>query len=277
MTSGPQDPQQGGGYGQPPFGQSPSGQPQYGQSPSGQAPYGGPQYGQPPSGQAPYGGPQYGQPPSGQAPYGGPQYGQPPSGQAPYGGPQYGQPPSGQAPYGGPQYGQPGYGQQGFGAHPDAPAGWQGGGAPGAPTERPSTVKLGIGAFLLSTVLGLLSSVLTFSDLSRVAAQLARDSGLSESDASAVVTTGVVISLLFVAAYLLVIWFAWQGRNWARIVLWALGGLSLASAFGAPGAETGILGFLQLLLVLVGIVALALKPSNHWYVAERDRRRAYRG
>ncbi|WP_369135137.1 hypothetical protein [Modestobacter sp. I12A-02662] len=228
MTSGPQDPQQGGGYGQPPFGQSPSGQPQYGQPQPGQQP-----------------------------PYGGP----------PYGGPQYG----------GPQHDQPGYGQQGFGAYPNAPAGWQGGGAPAAPTERPSTVKLGIGAFLLSTVLGLLGSLLTFSDLNRVAAQLGRDSGLSESEASAVVTTGVVISLLFVAAYLLVIWFAWQGRNWARIVLWVLGGLSLASAFAAPGAETGILGFLQLLLVLVGVVALALKPSNHWYAAERDRRRAYRG
>jgi Family of unknown function (DUF6264) len=202
MTSGPQDPQQGGGYGQQPYGQSPSGQP---------------------------------------------------------------------------QYGQPGSEQQGFGAYPNAPAGWQGGGAPAAPTERPSTVKLGIGAFLLSTVLGLLSSVLTFTDPDQAAAQLAREAGISESEASAFVTTGVVVSLLFVAAYLLVIWFAWQGRNWARIVLWVLGGLSLASAFGAPGAETGFLGVLQLLLVLVGVVALALKPSNLWYVAERDRRRAYRG
>ncbi len=207
MTSGPQDPQQGGGYGQPP-----SGQPPYGQSPSGQ--------------------------------------------------PQYGQPP-----YGGPQYGQPG-----FGAPPD----WQGG-APTAPGQRPSTVQLGIGAFLLSTVLGLLSSLLTFSDADQAAAELARAAGISESEASAVLTTGVVISLLFVAAYLLVIWFAWQGRNWARIVLWVLGGLSLASAFAAPGAETGILALLQLLLVLVGVVALALRPSNQWYVAERDRRRAFRG
>jgi hypothetical protein len=87
----------------------------------------------------------------------------------------------------------------------------------------------------------------------------------------------VVISLLLTAGYLAVIWSAWQGRNWARIVLWVLGGLSLASAFSAPGAGTGVPGLLQLPLLVVGIVALALKPSNRWYVAERDRRRAYRG
>src|SRR4051812_9854676 len=61
MTSGPQDPQQGGYGQQPPYGQ----EPQYGQQPpSGQPPYGQPpQYGQPQPGQ------QYGQPP---------QYGEPP-------------------------------------------------------------------------------------------------------------------------------------------------------------------------------------------------------
>src|SRR3954468_5136074 len=177
MTSGPQDPQQGGGYGQQP------------------------QSGQPPSGQ-----PQYGQPQSGQ-----PQYGQPPSGQPQYGQPQYGQPPYGEPQYGTPQHGGPGYEQQGFGAYPTAPAGWQGGGAPAAPTERPSTVKLGIGAFLLSTALGLLNSLLTFSDLDQARAEAARDSGLSESEVSAIVTTTVVVGLLFVLAYLLVLWFAWQG------------------------------------------------------------------
>jgi hypothetical protein len=233
MTSGPQDPQQGGGYGQPPYDPSSAGQ-------------------QPP----------YGQPQPGQPEYGQPQYGQPQYGAPQYGAPQYGPPP----------------GQQGFGSYPSAPQGWQGGGAPAAPTPRPNTVKLGVGAFLLSTVLGLLDSLLTLTDLDAAKAEAARQSGLSESEVSGLVTAGVLIGLLFVVAYLAVIWFAWQGRNWARIVLWALGGLSLASFASVVSGESGFLTTVQLLLVIVGIVALALRPSNQWYVAERDRRRAaFRG
>ena len=73
----------------------------------------------------------------------------------------------------------------------------------------------------------------------------------------------------------LFIWFAWQGRNWARIVLWVLGGIgawcSASSAsrpalFGArPTGFLTSLGWFQLLLGAVGIVLLALKPSNEWY------------
>ena len=71
---------------------------------------------------------------------------------------------------------------------------------------------------------------------------------------------------------MLFLWFAWQGRNWARIVLWVLGGLSVLGA-GSTGsaADTGQCGFLtslsvfQLLLLVAGLVLLALKPSNEWY------------
>src|SRR3954449_9911265 len=64
MTSGPQDPQQGGGYGQPPYDPSSAGQqPPYGQPQPGQPEYGQPQYGQPQYGAPQYGAPQYGPPP----------------------------------------------------------------------------------------------------------------------------------------------------------------------------------------------------------------------
>jgi hypothetical protein len=232
MTSGPQDPQQG-GHGQ----QSPSGQPQYGA----------PQYGQPPQGQP------YGQPPQ----YGQPQYGQ-------QSGEPYGQPP---------QYGQPQYG-----SYPAAPPpqGW--GGAPSAPTERPSTVKAGIGAFLANTVLGLLSSIITFADFNSLVDTAARDAGVSPDSVRTGVMVGAVIGLVFLAAYLLVLWYAWQGRNWARIVLWVLGGLSVLSGLVGLGSSNGFLGLigvLQLLLVIAGIVLLALKPSNQWFRAEAERRRPY--
>jgi hypothetical protein len=230
MTSGPQDPQQGG----------------YGQQP-------------------PYGQPQQGQPP---------QYGQPQQGQ-----PQYGQPPQGQ-PYGQPQYGQPQYGQypqsSGPGGYPAAPQGQEWGGGPSVPTERPSTVKAGIGAFLASAVLGLLSSIVTFADFNSLVDTAARDAGVSPDSVRTGVMVGAVIGLIFLAVYLLVLWYAWQGRNWARIVLWVLGGLSVLSGLFGLGNGNGLLsllGVLQLLLVIAGIVLLALKPSNAWYRAEGQRRR----
>jgi hypothetical protein len=230
MTSGPQDPQQG-GYGQQP----PPGQPQYGQP------------GQPPYGQTPYGQPQPGQ-----------QYGQP----------QYGQPQ-----YGGGQ-GDPG--QPGYNPYPSAPQGQEWGG-PSAPTERPATVRNGIYAFLATTVLGLLSSIVTFVDFNSLVDTAARDAGVDPDSVRAGIMIGAVIGLVFLAVYLLVLWYAWQGRNWARIVLWVLGGLSVLSGLAGLAGGTGngllsLIGVLQLLLVIAGIVLLALKPSNDWYRAESQRR-----
>jgi hypothetical protein len=280
MTSGPQDPQQG-GSGEPPAGQPQQGQqygqgqqPPYGQQ--GQSPYGQPQQGQQ------YGQPQYGQ----QPPYG--QQGQPPygqQGQPQYGQPQYGQPQFGQPPYGQQQYGQPGYGQQPYGAgpgqpgynpYPGAPQGQWGG--PSEPTPRPTTVRNGIFAFLANTVLGLLSSIVTFADLDSLVDDAALDAGVDPDSLRAGIVAGAVIGLVFLAAYLVVLWYAWQGRNWARIVLWVLGGLSVLSGLFGLGNDNGLLAFLavvQLLLVIAGIVLLALKPSNEWYRAEGQRRRQF--
>jgi hypothetical protein len=228
MTSGPQDPQQGGYGQQPPYGQPPYGQPQQGQ----------------PSGQ-----PQQGQP-----------YGQPQQGQ------QYGQP----------QYGQGGPGQPGYNPYPSAPQGQEWGG-PIAPTERPATVRNGIYAFLANTVLGLLGSIVTFADFNSLVDTAARDAGVDPDSVRAGMMVGAVIGLVFLAVYLLVLWYAWQGRNWARIVLWVLGGLSVLSGLAGLVGGTGngflsLLGVVQLLLVIAGIVLLALKPSNDWYRAERQRR-----
>ena len=203
------------------------------------------------------------QPPYGQQPgYGQqPPYGQQPGyGQQPPYGQEHGQP--GQ-PYGQPpQYGQPG--QQ-----------W---GAPSAPTARPATVRNGIYAFLANTLLGLLGSIVTFADFNSLVDDAARQAGVSPDSVRAGVMVVAVIGLLFLAAYLLVLWFAWQGRNWARIVLWVLGGLSVLSGLVGLGNGNGflaLLGVLQLLLCIAGIVLLALKPSNEWYRAEGQRRNRF--
>ena len=70
------------------------------------------------------------------------------------------------------------------------------------------------------------------------------------------------------------LFFAWKGRNWARIVLWVLGGLSVLFSLLGAGA-LGFLGILGLLLTIAGIVLLALKPSSDWYRAETQRRNRF--
>jgi hypothetical protein len=77
---------------------------------------------------------------------------------------------------------------------------------------------------------------------------------------------------VLIVAQVIVLVFATKGRNWARIVLWVLGALSLLSGIVTlAGGATGTSGLLttlsliQTLLVLVGVVALAQKPAHEWY------------
>ncbi|MGY1697958.1 hypothetical protein ACI780_23935 [Geodermatophilus sp. SYSU D00814] len=189
-------------------------------------------------------------------------------------GPQGWEPPPGQQPYGQQPYGQAPYG--GYGSAPAAPDSW---GAP-APVERPQAVKLGVGAWLASTLLGVLGAIVTFAQFDELVDQALVDQGLDPADyqgvsdatSAGVITASVVFALVFVGLQLLFIWFAWQGRNWARIVLWVLGGLAvLSSLVGLAGGATGtsglltVLSLVQTVLVVVGIVALAAKPANAWY------------
>jgi hypothetical protein len=187
-------------------------------------------------------------------------------------------PPEGwNAPPGPGQYGQqyPGpeqYGQQypGYAPAPSAPTGY---GAPPA-MERPSTVRFGIGAFIANLVLGLVANIVVFADIDPLIAQAraaADGQDLTDDVIRAGLVIGAVIGLVMVALNILFLWFAWQGRNWARIVLWVLGGLGVASGLVGLAGGTAQSGFLsslsifQLLLAIAGIVLLALKPSNDWY------------
>ena len=216
------------------------------------------------AGQGP--GPQgWGQPPQGQPSQGQP-YGQGPHGQQPYGQQPYGQNPYGQKP--------PGPGPGGYGSAPAAPDSW---GAP-PPVERPQAVTVGIGAWLASTLLGVLGAIVTFTQLDELVDRAIIDAGLDPADydgagdvaGTGLILVGVVLGLVFVGLQFLFIWFAWQGRNWARIVLWVLGGLAVLSGLFALAGPTsdgflGTLSVIQTLLIVVGIVALALKPAGEWY------------
>jgi len=165
-------------------------------------------------------------------------------------------------------YGQP------YPGYAPAPSASFGQGAPPA-LERPTTVRAGIGAFLASLILGAVASILTFADMDDLVRQeLARsasDVAVSDEIIRSTLLIAAVVTLIFIGLELLFLWFAWKGHNWARIVLWVLGGLAVVSGLGGLAAGSGLSGFLtslsvfQLLLVAAGIVLLALKPSNEWY------------
>jgi hypothetical protein len=160
------------------------------------------------------------------------------------------------------------------------PGQWPGYGAPYVPppppgsAEQPLTVRAGIGAFVVNFVLGLVGALVAFvdiDDLVRQASLETTDPDITEEVLRTAILVFAVIGLVLVVLHALFIWWAWRGRNWARITLWVLGGLALLSGFGTLGGGTGATDFLsalsvfQLLALVAGIVLLALKPSNDWY------------
>jgi hypothetical protein len=216
-------------------------------------------------------GPQYPQDPQGQPPQWqqpGPPHGQP--GPPPYGQPgPYGPPPYGYAPMPSPGYGQP----------------------PPEPKERPLPVRAGLGAFVVSIVLSVAGSVFALANWDEyVARSIAeqpefQDPQFQETgvDPAALVeglsTLFFVVSLVFAALYLLFVWFAWRGYNWARIVLFVLGGLGIASGLvslagigSSPFPSLTALSVFSFLAVLVGVVLMARRPSSEWYASEKWRR-----
>ena len=151
------------------------------------------------------------------------------------------------------------------------------------PTERPLTVRVGLGAFIGSMVLSVISLVVTMLNfdliLDDTLARLKPPPGTTAETARHTAQTGaylgIVLALLLFGAYAMFVLFAWRGRNWARIVLWVLGGLGLLGSvisLAGPGSPvpflTGISVF-QGLLLLVAVVALALTPSNEWFRYQR--------
>ncbi|MCZ2859126.1 hypothetical protein [Blastococcus sp. VKM Ac-2987] len=207
------------------------------------------------------------QPPAGPGPSGPGASGPGASGPSSYGPGSQGH---GQHPYGPPPYGYLPAPAAPTGPGPDAPA----------PVERPLTVRAGLGAFLAALVLSAvagLAMVLNWDevlDWTLAEGAGAGDPGIEGLDAEQFAELVLQFSIAFSALMLLLqalfVWFAWQGRNWARIVLWVLGGLTLVFApFSAGG--TGPLPFVTTLswfttaLIAAGVVLLAAKPSNDWY------------
>ncbi|CAN5393541.1 hypothetical protein BH24ACT9_BH24ACT9_17470 [soil metagenome] len=197
-----------------------------------------------------------------------------------------------QPPY--PQQPRPESPSTGYENAPAPPTGYGvGGGMPPPPPgssapppqqmARPTTVTYAIYALVANFAISLISAVLLFANRDAYIEEALRDAGLDPSSSAkvssvsdSVFMVGAVVALVFVALWAMVIWFAWKGHNWARIVIWVLGGLSLISAFSAFSSPVGsivALTVVSLLLTLVAVVLMALQPSNAWYRYQRDARR----
>ena len=171
-------------------------------------------------------------------------------------------------------------------SYPPAPGyggGPWGAGAP-RPVDRPVTVRAGIGAFMANLILGVIGAIVTFTqldDLIDQALAAARAQGqnvsstadaLTHDTVRAVIVVGSIVGLVILALEAMFVWFAWNGRNWARIVLWVIGGFGIISGlfslFGGGTTSSGFLetlSIIQFLIVLAGVIVLALAPSNEWY------------
>jgi hypothetical protein len=144
--------------------------------------------------------------------------------------------------------------------------------------ERPMTVRAGLGAFIASIVLNVVAQVVTLLNWQTIVHWSFANAGIEPgADTDAALQTaeagariGIVAAFVFIGVYGLFVWFSWSGRNWARIVLWVLGGLGIASglaglALGSPLPFLSALGVFQLLFLITAVVLLAMKPSNEWY------------
>ena len=269
---------------QPPSGPPPGQQPYPGR-PGGQQPY----PGQPGGGQQPYPGQPYpgqpypGQPYPGQGPpYPGQQYpGQGPGGQYPPPGQGYGSP----GPYpgqGGPpqQYGAP-PGQFGQGPASTGPAGARG--------AEPKEVRTSFLLWLAYLAVGLLGSIITFASLDSLIDAGLEQAGIDPSQVPpeaiaagrAGVLVGVVLGLVLLALVVATVFQMRKGRNWARIVLAVLGGLSalgVLNAFTGAGTLIGlgglgvvsvVLSAVQFVLLVAAIVFMFRRPANAWFAAGR--------
>lgn len=167
----------------------------------------------------------------------------------------------------GPQY--PGYAPA-----PSAPTGY---GAPQA-MERPMTVRAGLGAFIGATVLNVVAQVVTLLNfqtildwtLARTGIPHGADAETTRQAAQLGARIGIAVGIILVVVYGLFVWFAWRGRNWARIVLWVFAGLGILSGLASLGAGSPLpfltaVGGFEALLLLAAVILLALKPSNEWY------------
>jgi hypothetical protein len=179
--------------------------------------------------------------------------------------------------------------------------------SPTAPRSRPSTVSAAVWLLYLYVALQVIAAILALANMGNFKDAYtevfkntdAADQGPTIATAS--VAIGVVLALLFGVAILVFAIFTGRGRNWARIVVWVVGGLAVCCGglgmlsqvagrsmnFGGAGSNAPsqadiqrsleahlpgwyfptatTAGIIGLLAVLAAVVLLALPASNEYF------------
>jgi hypothetical protein len=146
--------------------------------------------------------------------------------------------------------------------------------------ERPQAVRAGIAAYTAALVLAVIAVVYAFVDLTNVLDDTLEAAGGSVADPGLARTLFIarqVFVLVWCALQGLFVGFAWYGRNWARIVVWVLGGLvvvfGVAGELGSsylPGFLQG-LGLCQYVLTVAAVLLLAQRSAHAWYRNRKER------
>ncbi|WP_236792590.1 hypothetical protein [Amycolatopsis sp. GM8] len=140
----------------------------------------------------------------------------------------------------------------------------------------PQTITVAFYCYLLSTVVGIVSALLSLGNKDQIADALRRSntSNLTESQiqdaASVALVVAVVIAALIALIYL---WLAFKlraGRNWARIVLTVITALQVISL--ATGRTNDVVGYIALVIAVIGLVFAWLGASNEYIQAVKRSR-----
>lgn len=141
---------------------------------------------------------------------------------------------------------------------------------------RPSSVEISFSLWVTYLAIGAVNTVVGFVHRDRnradainavIAQYPAMDRAMIDSVATAVVVGVVVLGLLFVGAGVSFALLMRAGRNWARVVLTVVGGLSVLFLIGP--VVTPLQALFQLCLVGAAIAMMFQRPANDWFRPRR--------
>lgn len=145
------------------------------------------------------------------------------------------------------------------------PTGPEGTSSPNKPPV-PTSITVAFYCYLASTVIGIVSGLLLLGSKAQIADQLRRanTAGLTEDQIQSAAGVALIVAFVFALVFALIyLWLAFKlraGRNWARVTLTVLTALNVVSL--AAGRGGTVLGYLSLLVAVVGLVCAWLGPSN---------------
>ncbi|MEN2739247.1 hypothetical protein ABCS02_15760 [Microbacterium sp. X-17] len=135
----------------------------------------------------------------------------------------------------------------------------------------PSRVNTAFWLYIACAAVSLVMMIVAIATAGAAVSQVQQSGKLSAGDTSAavgvLVTTSVVVGVLYIVAYVLFAVFMRRGANWARIVLLIVTALSLTGALGLFGV-----GALRLVLGVVATILVFIPPASEYFRSGRAAR-----